>query len=437
MWYAEGLAKRHNDVDRTFTTPSIFNMQGEVMIQAGDTAFILASAGLVLLMTPGLALFYGGMVRGKNVLGTIMQSLVMISVISIEWVILGYSMSFGPDLHGIIGDLSWLGLSGVTSAPSADYATTIPQNVFMIFQCMFAIITPALISGAFAERMRFAPFVVFSLLWTILVYNPVCHWVWGVGGWLGQRGVLDFAGGLVVHLTSGAAALAAILVLGPRLGYGKRNFMPHNLPMTVLGTGLLWFGWFGFNAGSALAADGVAATAFVATHLAGMAGMAAWIVIEWIHREKPTTLGAASGAVAGLATVTPAAGFVSPISAIIIGGIAGLICYTAVNLKDKIGLDDSLDVVGIHGVSGVVGTICLGIFASKAVNPGGADGLLAGNGAFLTTQIFGVLVVGGYAFVVSWLLFKIIGIVMGLRVSAESEVAGLDLSEHSETAYSN
>lgn len=405
------------------------------MIQAGDTAFILASAGLVLLMTPGLALFYAGMVRSKNVLGTIMQSLFMISVISIEWVIIGYSMSFGPDINGIIGDLSWLGLSGVGSTPSPTYATTIPQNVFMIYQCMFAIITPALITGAFAERMRFGPFVLFSLIWTILVYNPVCHWIWGSGGWLANRGVLDFAGGLVVHLTSGAAALAAVLVLGPRRGYGKQSFQPHNLPMTVLGTGLLWFGWFGFNAGSALAANGIAATAFVATHLAGMAGMAMWTFVEWLHRKKPTTLGSASGAIAGLATVTPAAGFISPMAAILIGFLAGIVCYMAVNFKNKIGFDDSLDVIGIHGVGGVIGTLCLGIFGAKAINPAGSDGLLAGNAAFLGTQFFGVVVVGTYAFIMSCIILKIIDIVLGLRVSQEDEVTGLDLSAHSETAY--
>ncbi|MBU4153479.1 MAG: ammonium transporter [Proteobacteria bacterium] len=404
-------------------------------MNTGDTAFILASAGLVLLMTPGLALFYGGMVSSKNVLGTFMQSLFMISVISIEWVLLGYTMSFGPDIQGIIGNLSWFGLHSVGADPSPTYATTIPQNVFMIYQCMFAIITPALITGTFAERVRFAPFVVFALAWTILVYNPVCHWIWGSGGWLAARGVLDFAGGLVVHLTSGAAALAAAIVIGPRKGFGKHSFMPHNLPMTVLGTGLLWFGWFGFNGGSALAANGIAATAFVSTHLAGMAGMAVWTLSEWVHRRKPTTLGAASGAVAGLATVTPAAGFISPIAAIAIGMIAGIACYIAVSLKNRIRLDDSLDVIGIHGVGGVIGTICLGIFASKAINPAGADGLLAGNPAFLGTQIFGVVVVGAYAFVVSWILLKIINAAMGLRVSPENEVTGLDQSEHSETAY--
>ena len=406
------------------------------MIDTGDTAFVLAAAGLVLLMTPGLALFYGGMVRSKNVLGTILQSFILISVICLEWVYIGYSMSFGPDVGGFVGDLSWFALNGVSAAPSSDYATTIPQTVFMIYQCMFAIITPALITGAFAERMRFAPFLLFSVLWAVLVYNPVCHWIWGVGGWLGNKGVLDFAGGLVVHLTSGSAALAAALILGPRKGYGKESFMPHNLPMTLLGTGLLWFGWFGFNGGSALAANGIAATAFVSTHLGGMAGMAMWILVEWLHRGKPTTLGAASGAIAGLATITPAAGFVSPNAAVLIGFLAGACCYFGVTLKGRFGYDDSLDVVGIHGLGGVIGTISLGIFASKLINPGGADGLLAGNPAFLGTQVFGVVVVAIYAFALSWVLLKVVDMAIGLRLPVDAEVSGLDLSEHSETAYS-
>ncbi|MBT8328813.1 MAG: ammonium transporter [Desulfofustis sp.] len=400
-----------------------------------DTVFIIISAGLVLLMTPGLALFYGGMVRGKNVLGTIMQSLIMISLISIEWVYLGYSMSFGPSIGGFIGDLSWFGLNGVTSEPSPDYATTIPQTVFMIYQCMFAIITPALITGAFAERVRFVPFVIFSVLWAVFVYNPVCHWIWSSGGWLGGIGVMDFAGGLVVHATCGMAALAGVLVIGPRKGFGRTNFMPHNLPMTVLGTALLWFGWFGFNGGSALAVDEVAATAFVATHLAGMAGMVMWVILEWKMQGNPTTLGAASGAIAGLATITPTAGFVGPNTAILVGLLGGTFCYTFVSMKMKFNLDDSLDVVGIHGVGGLLGTICLGLFASTAVNPGGVDGLFYGNPGQLVAQIIGAVVVAVYAFGVSWLIFKAIDATVGLRLSDESEVAGMDSTEHSETAY--
>jgi Amt family ammonium transporter len=305
----------------------------------------------------------------------------------------------------------------------------------MIYQCMFAVITPALIAGAFAERVRFPAFVVFSLLWAIFVYNPVCHWIWGSGGWLAKLGVLDFAGGLVVHATCGAAALASVIVIGPRKGYGQTNFMPHNLPMTMLGTGLLWFGWFGFNGGSALAANEVAATAFVATHLAGMSGMAMWTVMEWIKLGKPTTLGAASGAISGLATITPAAGFVGPNAAIFIGLIAGVVCYLAVNLKSKYKFDDSLDVVGIHGVGGVTGTLMLGVFASKAANPNGVDGLLAGNGSQLWAQLIGVGVVCGYAFVVSWIILKGVHAVMGLRITEEAEHQGLDYTEHSETAY--
>jgi len=406
------------------------------MINGADTAFILAAAGLVLLMTPGLALFYAGMVRSKNVLGTIMQSLIMISIISIEWVYIGYSMSFGPDVGGFVGDLSWFALKGVTNAPSSDYATTIPQTLFMIYQCMFAVITPALITGAFAERVRFAPFALFSLLWALLVYNPVCHWIWG-GGWMSvlEVPVLDFAGGLVVHVTCGAAALATILVIGPRRGYGRDSFMPHNLPMTMLGTGLLWFGWFGFNGGSALAANSVAVTAFVATHLAGMAGMAMWTLMEWWKLGKPTTLGAASGAIAGLATITPAAGFVGPNAAIAIGLIAGIVCFTAVNMKSRLGYDDSLDVVGIHGVGGAVGTLLLGVFASKVVNPGGVDGLLAGSSSQLVSQLLGVVVVGVYAFVVSWILVKILHSTIGMRLVEESEIQGMDYTEHSEAAY--
>jgi ammonium transporter, Amt family len=408
-----------------------------IPIDKADTAFVLVSAALVMLMTPGLAVFYAGMVRAKNVLGTIMQSFILIALISIEWVYLGYTMSFGPDISGVIGDLSWFALSGVGALPNHDYGPTIPHLVFAMFQCMFAVITPALITGAFAERMRFGPFLLFSLIWAIIVYNPVCHWVWGAGGWLRNLGVQDFAGGLVVHLTCGAAALASILVIGRRKGYGSENFLPHNLPMTLIGTGILWFGWFGFNGGSALAADGIAGSAFTATHLGGMAGMATWVIVEWIHRGKPTTLGAASGAVAGLATITPASGFVGPNSAVLIGLAAGLICYWAVASKYRLGYDDSLDVVGIHGVGGIVGTIFVGVFASKAINSSSADGLIAGGTSLILSQLIGVLAVGVYVFCVSWILLKTVDAVFGLRVSEDTEVQGLDLGEHSETAYSD
>jgi len=407
------------------------------MIQAGDTAFVLVSAALVLLMTPGLALFYGGMVRGKNVLGTFMQSFFLISLISFEWIILGYSMSFGPDISGVTGSLAWAWVAGVGAAPNPDYAATIPHSVFMIYQCMFAVITPALITGAFAERVRFAPFLVFSLLWAVLVYNPVCHWVWGAGGWLKALGVVDFAGGIVVHLTCGAAALAAVAVIGPRKDYGKRQFFPHNLPMTLTGTGLLWFGWFGFNGGSALAANGVAATAFVATHMGGMAGMAMWIIVEWWHRGKPTTLGAASGAVAGLATITPAAGFVTAPAAMAIGLVAGGACYLGVLAKSRLGYDDSLDVVGIHGLGGLIGTLMAGLFATKAVNAAGVDGLFYGNAAQFGIQAMGVGVVLVYSLVLSWVLLKLVDRFMGLRLTADAESLGLDQSEHTESGYSD
>ncbi len=404
------------------------------MINSGDTAFLLVSAALVLLMTPGLAIFYGGMVRGKNVLSTIMQSFFLIALVSLEWIYVGYTMSFGPDVGGLVGDLSWFALRGVGSAPSETYAPTVPHLVFMIYQCMFAVITPALITGAFAERMRFKPFLLFSLLWAVLVYNPVCHWVWG-GGWLGRLGVLDFAGGLVVHLTCGVAALASILVIGARKGYPRQQFLPHNLPMTLLGTGLLWFGWFGFNSGSALAVNGIAATAFVSTHIAGMTGMATWVVTEWLISGKPTTLGAASGAIAGLATITPAAGYVGPNAAVCIGLLGGLICYLAVLGKARLGYDDSLDVVGIHGMGGLLGTVCLGLFASRAVNPAGADGLFAGNPAFLGTQVLGIAAVGTYTFGMTWGLLKAVNVITPLRVAGITEDTGLDTAEHNEAAY--
>ncbi len=409
-------------------------------MNSGDIAFMLMSAALVMLMTPGLALFYGGMVRSKNVLGTIMQNFVLLGVISILWAVFGYSLAFGPDVGHFIGNLDWVGLNGVGSEPFKAYAATIPHQTFMIYQCMFAVITPALITGAFAERMKFKTFLVFMILWATLVYDPVAHWVWGDGGWLKDLGALDFAGGTVVHINAGIAALAAALVMGPRKGYsghgdGTESFIPHNLPMTILGAALLWFGWFGFNAGSALAAGALASSAFTATHLATAAATLAWVGTEWIFRGKPTTLGAASGAVAGLVAITPAAGFVGPMSAIIIGILAGVICYLAVLAKPKLGYDDSLDVVGVHCVGGIVGALATGLFASKLVNAGGADGLFFGNPGQLGIQFVAVAVTVVYSFVISFVLFKVLDLTMGLRVSVDEEVAGLDLSEHQETAY--
>jgi Amt family ammonium transporter len=405
------------------------------MINSGDTAFILMCSALVMFMTPGLALFYSGMVRSKNVLGTIMQSFVVIGAVSVIWVLWGYSLAFGPDIGGVVGSLAWFGLEGVGLSPSPDYASTIPHVAFMIFQAMFAIITPALITGAFAERVKFSAFLIFIALWSTLVYSPLAHWVWGVGGWLRNMGALDFAGGTVVHISSGASALAAALLISKRRGYGKEQFMPHNLPMTITGTAILWFGWFGFNAGSALASNGLAAAAFITTHVAASAAVLSWMFAEWIHRGKPTTLGAASGAVAGLVAITPAAGFVGPVSAIIIGGIGGVICYTGVLAKSKLGYDDSLDVVGIHGLGGTWGALATGLFASTAVNPDGADGLFFGNPGQLWPQFLSVVITWVFAFMMSVVILKILDLAMGLRVSEEDEVRGLDIAQHSETAY--
>jgi Amt family ammonium transporter len=406
------------------------------MMNTGDTVFVLMSAALVMLMTPGLALFYGGMVRNKNVLGTLMQSFIILGVVTLEWVLWGYSMAFGPDHGGLIGGLDWFGLRNVGMTSSPDYGTTIPHVAFMVFQCMFAIITPALITGTFAERMKFSSFLVFTILWATLVYNPLCHWVWAVGGWIGKMGALDFAGGTVVHISSGISALAAALIIGKRRGYGSIPYIPHNLPMTMTGAALLWFGWFGFNAGSALAADGLAANAFVVTHVSSAAAALSWIVMEWIHRKKPTTLGAASGAVAGLVAITPASGFVGPISAIIIGGFAGIICYGGIMIKSRLGYDDSLDVVGIHGLGGIWGALATGLFASTAINPNGADGLFFGNPGQFFIQLISVIATMAFAFLMTWIILKAINIIMGLRVTDEEEEKGLDLSLHNETGYS-
>ncbi len=406
-------------------------------IDSGDTAWLLTCTALVMLMTPGLAMFYGGMVRQKNVLGTIMHSFIAIALVSVQWILIGYSLSFGPDVKGIIGNLSWAGLSNVGLTPNADYAPTVPHLAFMIFQMMFAVITPALISGAFAERIKFSSFLIFTFVWTTVVYDPVAHWVWGAGGWLKNLGVLDFAGGIVVHATSGFSALAAALYIGKRKGFLQEHMPPHDLPLTVLGAGLLWFGWFGFNAGSALSSGSLATMAFVTTHTAAVSATLTWTFAEWIHRGKPTMFGAATGAIAGLATITPAAGFVGPMPALFIGIVAGLACYTALNAKNRFKYDDSLDAFGVHGVGGMLGTIMAGVFASVAINAAGANGLLFGNPKQLAVQIGSVALVAVYSFVVSMVLFKIIDLVIGLRIDPEQETEGLDISQHGEAGYTH
>lgn len=408
-------------------------------LDTGDTAWVLISAALVLAMTaPGLALFYGGMVREKNALGTIMQSFIILCLISVQWVLWGYSLAFGPDHGHIIGGLEWAGLTDVAmdKADTAGYAPTIPHQAFMIFQAMFAVITVALITGAIAERMKFSSFLVFALLWATFIYDPLAHWVWAVGGWIRNLGALDFAGGTVVHISSGVSALACALVLGKRRGYGKEHMAPHNLPMTVLGASMLWFGWFGFNAGSALGANALATSAFVVTNTATAAAALAWMAVEWLYRGKPTVLGAASGAVAGLVAITPASGFVGPMSSLIIGAVAGGLCFAAVMLKSRLGYDDSLDAVGIHGIGGTWGALATGLFASKAINPGGADGLFFGNPGQLWIQFVAVLATWVLAFVGTLVILKIVDWTMGLRVSDEEEQLGLDLSQHDERAYS-
>ena len=407
-------------------------------IDTGDTAFVLFSAALVLLMTPALALFYGGMCRSKNVLSTIMQSFFTIGLISVQWVLFGYSLAFGPDIQHFIGNLDWIGLSGVTNAPNPDYAATIPHSAFMIFQGMFAVITPALITGAFAERMRFPAFVAFTLLWATFVYDPVAHWVWGVGGWLREMGVLDFAGGTVVHIISGVSGLVICLMIGKRKGYGTEAMRPHHLPMTVLGAGLLWFGWFGFNAGSALAANEIAANAFVVTHVSAAAATISWVVAEWKIHGKPTVLGAASGGVAGLVSITPAAGFVTAPSAIAIGLLGGIICFFSVSLiKSKFGYDDALDAFGVHGVGGAWGALATGLFASKAVNEAGADGLLYGNPAQFASQFVGVAISCLFAIFMTILIMKSLALFLTIRVDESQETWGLDLTEHGEQGYAS
>jgi Amt family ammonium transporter len=405
-------------------------------VDTGDTAWVIVSTALVMLMTPGLAFFYGGLVRRKNVLSVMVQCFILVGVISLQWVLFGYSLAFGPDHGGVIGDFSWALLRGVGTEPNADYAATIPHQLFMAFQMMFAVITPALIVGAFAERMKFSAFLIFSVLWATIVYDPMAHWVWGVGGVLRGMGALDFAGGTVVHINAGMAALAAALVIGRRKGYPDIS-PPHNLPFAILGAALLWFGWFGFNAGSALGAGGLAVSAFLSTHLAASTGALAWAGLEWMRSKRPTALGTISGAVAGLVAVTPASGFVSPLGALAIGALAGLACYGAVVvLKTRLGYDDSLDAFGVHGVGGMLGALLTGLWATTLVNPAGADGLFSGGGwRLLGLQVAALAVCAAYSFILSFGLLKLVDRLVGLRVSADSESIGLDLTQHSESAY--
>ena len=402
-------------------------------IDTGDTAWVLISAALVFIMTPGLAFFYGGMVRSKNVLSTIMHSFFIVAMISVEWVLIGYAMTFGSDIGGFIGSLDKVGLTGVGLQVMEN--GTIPELAFVAFQCMFAIITPALITGAFAERMKFGAFVVFILLWAILIYNPMAHWVWG-GGFLAKLGALDFAGGLVIHILSGVSGLTVCILLGKRRGYGKVPMLPHHLPMTVLGAALLWFGWFGFNAGSALGANGLAANAFITTQAAAAMATVSWVACEWMHHGKPTILGAASGCVAGLVAITPAAGFVAPLPAVIIGLIGGIVCYFAVAVvKEKFGYDDSLDAFGVHGIGGTWGAVATGLWCSTEINPAGADGLFYGSADTLIAQLISIVVAYVLAIVGSYILFKVVSCFMQVRASENEEVSGIDISEHGERAY--
>ncbi|MDK7490488.1 ammonium transporter [Bacillus paranthracis] len=403
-------------------------------MNTGDTVFMFVATVMVMLMTPGLALFYGGMVRSKNVLSTTMHSYSAMAIVSIQWILIGYSLSFGPDWHGLIGTFDWFGLNGVSYAPNPDYSSTIPHNLFMMFQLMFAILTPALISGAFAERMRFSAFLIFILLWTTIVYNPVAHWVWGVSGWLRELGALDFAGGNVVHITSGVAGLVLAIFLGKRKNINGSS--PHHLPFTMLGAGLLWFGWFGFNVGSALSLNDVALTAFINTNIAAAASALTWMLSEWFFQSKPTAMGAACGVVSGLVAITPACGFVTPFSALLIGAIGGVLCFGAVFfLKTKFGYDDTLDAFGCHGIGGTWGGIATGLFATTTVNSDGANGLFYGNAALLLKQLVAIGATYAFTIIMTYAIIKAINFFLPVRVDEHEEHMGLDISMHGEKAY--
>lgn len=403
-------------------------------ISAADTGFMIFATTLVMLMTPGLALFYGGMVRRKNVLSTTMQSYAAIAIISIQWILIGYSLSFGGDIGGLLGNFQWAGLKGVGFSPNADYSATIPHQLFMMFQLMFAIITPALISGAIAERMKFSAFVIFLLAWSTLVYDPLAHWVWGVGGWIRNLGALDFAGGDVVHISSGVSALVAAIMLGRRRKL--ESITPHHIPMTILGAALLWFGWFGFNVGSALSVNDIALNAFVTTNTSAAASAVCWSFCEYLYRKKITSLGLVSGAVAGLVAITPGAGFVTPLASILIGAVGGCVCFCAVTfIKQKFKYDDSLDAFGCHGVGGIWGGIATGIFATTGINPAGANGLLHGNPKLLLIQLIAIAATIAYAAIMTFVILKVIDKFLNIRVSEEDEKSGLDVSIHGEEAY--
>jgi Amt family ammonium transporter len=401
-------------------------------VDAGDTAWILVSAALVMLMTPGLGFFYAGLSRKKNVINLLTQCFISVAVVSVVWTLWGYSLAFGPDAGGYVGRLDWMFLRGVGGEPNTDYAPTIPHSAFMLFQLMFAIITPALVVGAFAERLRFSTFLIFLVAWSTFVYSPIAHWVWGVGGWLRELGALDFAGGTVVHISSGVSALVAALVVGRRIDYGSGGFEPSNPTYVILGAALLWFGWFGFNGGSALASNGLASNAFMVTQLAAAMAALSWMLLGWAHRGKASSIGAASGAVAGLVAITPASGFVGPQAALVIGGVAGILCYIGVNVRGRLGVDDSLDVWGVHGVGGTWGALATGIFADTAINPAASNGLLLGNPSLLAVQAAGVAATWAYAGAVTWLLLKLLDLTIGLRVKPSEELIGLDITQHGE-----
>ncbi len=432
-WFAIFIAY----ITLTQAVPSLALATDKNTINGADTVWVLISAALVMLMTPAVGLFYGGMVRKKNVLSIITQSFIVLALISIQWILWGYSLVFGHDsYHGLIGGLEFIGLNGVGASPNPDYAPTIPASVFMIYQAMFAIITPVLITGAFADRMKFSTFIIFTLIWTTIVYDPIAHWIWGTGGWLRELGAVDFAGGVVVHISAGLSALAAAIIIGKRIGFKSDNMAPHNVPMTLLGGILLWFGWFGFNAGSALSAGSLAANAFVATNTAAAAGASIWMLVSWKHGGKPNALGIVTGAIAGLAAITPASGYVGPLAALVIGGGAGFICYFVMHLKNrKTMIDDSLDVFACHGAGSAWGVMATGIFASAVVNPLGKNGLLFGGHELIISQIVAITAAGIYSFVATTIILKILDSTMGLRVRDDEEIEGLDISQHGEKAY--